>query len=298
MIGNDYFVSDGNDIKLKAIWSKVSLKKSMSGTVYEVKPIIKAVPYDEENWIPYQGEFWNDTYKLNTTKIIIQNELNPIEGAIQSWDVSEANDGSVMAYAVLNDDGSTYTIYLQGNGKIIANKNSSYLFYDFVYLWSIEGLEYLDTSQVENMSYMFAYCVGLKNLDLSNFDTSNVTDMKHLFNNCSDLTNLDLSNFNTSNVTDMSNMFVNCTYMTNLNISNFNTSNVTDMSYMFASCQNLTNLDISTFDTSNVTDMSDMFSSCSNLTNLELSNFDTSNVTNMYHMLYNSGVSEVTIGQY
>ena len=110
MIGNDYFVSDGNDIKLKAIWSKVSLNKSMDGTVYEVKPIIKAVPYDEENWIPYQGEFWNDTYRLNTTKIVIQNELHPIEGAVESWDVSEAKDGSVMAYAVLNDDRKTLLV--------------------------------------------------------------------------------------------------------------------------------------------------------------------------------------------
>ena len=31
---------------------------------------------------------------------------------------------------------------------------------------------------------------------------------------------------------------------------------------------------------------------------LDLTSFDTSNVTNMYHMFYNSGVSEVTIGQY
>ena len=70
MIGNSYFVSDGNNIKLKAIWSKVSLKKSMDGTVHAVNPVLKETPFDEENWIPYQGEFWNDTYKLNTTKII------------------------------------------------------------------------------------------------------------------------------------------------------------------------------------------------------------------------------------
>ena len=133
MIGNSYFVSDGNDIKLKAIWSKVSLKKSMDGTVSEVKPVIKVVPFDEENWISYQGEFWNDTYKLNTTKIVIQNKLSPIEEAVEFWDVSEAGDGNVMAYAVLNDDGSTYTIYLQGPGKILANKDSSYLFYEFLF---------------------------------------------------------------------------------------------------------------------------------------------------------------------
>ena len=283
MIGNSYFVSDGNDIKLRAIWSKVSLNKSMDGTVYEVKPIIKAVSYDEENQQAYQGEFWNDTYKYSTTKIVIQNELNPIENAVESWDVSEANDGSVMAYAVLNDDGSTYTIYLQGNGKIIANKNSSYLFYDFVYLWSIEGLEYLDTSQVENMSYMFSDTYLLEEIDLSNFDTSQVKNMRGMFMYASNLTTLDLSNFDTSNVTDMSDMFHECT-VSSLNLSNINTSNVTNMNNMFYKCYLLETLDLSSFDTSNVTDMSHMFQLCRKLTNLNIDTFDTSNVTNMFEM--------------
>ena len=287
MIGNSYFVSDGNNIKLKAIWSKVSLKKSMDGTVHAVNPVLKETPFDEENWIPYQGEFWNDTYKLNTTKIIIQNELNPIEEAVEFWDVSEANDGSVMAFAVLNDDGSTYTIYLQGPGKILANKDSSYLFYEFLKVQTIEGLEYLDTSNVTNMMGMFSDCTTLTELDVSNFDTSNVTDMSSMFYFCENLTELDLSNFDTSMVTVMSSMFYNCRNLTELDLSNFDTSKVTSMNYMFNDCTNLTELDLSNFDTSNVTNMQNMFSDCTNLTNLNLSGFDTQNVTTMFRMFYN-----------
>ena len=286
MIGNDYFVSDGNNIKLKAIWAKVSLKKSMDGTVYEVKPIIKAVPYDEENWIPYQGEFWNDTYKLNTTKIIIQNELNPIEGAIEFWDVSEAGNGSVMAYAVLNDDGETYTIYLQGPGKIIANEDSSYLFCEFDKLETIEGLEYLDTSNVTNMNHMFSTCESLIKLDLSNFDTSNVTDMSDMFSYSSSLPELNLSNFDTSNVTNMLGMFAWCSGLNRLNVSSFNTYQVISMDHLFEQCSNLPELDLSNFNTSNVIDMGYMFYNCSSITSLDLSNFDTSKVTNMSGMFY------------
>ena len=283
MIGNSYFVSDGNDIKLKAIWSKVSLNKSMNGKVHEINPVLKETPYDYENDESYQGEFWNDKYKFNTTKIVIQNKLHPIEEAVESWDVSEVGDGSVMAYAVLNEDQSAYTIYLQGNGKIIANKNSSYLFYDFVYLWSIEGLEYLDTSQVENMSYMFSETYFLEEIDLSNFDTSQVKNMKGMFRSASNLTTLDLSNFDTSNVTDMSDMFHECT-VSSLNLSNINTSNITNMNNMFYNCYLLETLDLSSFDTSNVTDMSHMFQLCRKLTNLNIDTFDTSNVTNMFEM--------------
>ena len=299
MIGNDYFVSDGNDIKLKAIWSKVSLKKSMDGTVYEVKPIIKAVPYDEETRIPYQGEFWNDIYKGNTTKIVIQNELSPIEGAVEFWDISEAGDGSVMAYAVLNEDGNTYTIYLQGPGKIIANKDSSYLFAYFSKLQTIEGLEYFDTSDVTNMSFMFGYCHSLRKLDVSSFDTSNVTNMIEMFSDCRSLTELNLTNFDTSNVTDMSYMFDGCESLTELNISNFDTSNVTDMSSMFGYCESLTKIDVSTFDTSKVTDMYSMFASCESLIELDISNFNTFNVTDMSDMFwYCRSLTELNLGNF
>ena len=315
MIGNDYFVSDGNDIKLRAIWSKVSLKKSMDGTVYEVNSVLKETPFDEENWIPYQGEFWTDKYRETATKIVIQNELKPIENAEESWDVSVASDKSVMAYAVLNEDKNTYTIYLQGEGKIIANEDSSHLFYNFSKLQTIEGLEYLDTSKVINMVSMFEECSSLTELDVSNFVTSNVTSMSAMFYGCSSLTELDVSNFDTSKVTDMSFMFYNCANLTNLdlssfdtskvesmismfrsceklvnlNINNFNTSKVASMAYMFYNCTNLTNLDLSSFDTSKVTSMVYMFSTCTNLTNLDLSSFDTSKVTSMMGMFQSCG---------
>ena len=258
MIGNNHFVSDGNDIKLRAIWSKVSLKKSMDGTVHEAKPVIKVAQY-------YQGDFWSDTYKLNTTKIVIQNELNPIEEAVEFWDVSEANDGSVMAYAVLNEDGQTYTIYLQGPGKILANENSTDLFYNFTKLVSIDGLEYLDTSNVTSMLAMFCNCRSLTTLDLSNFDTSKVTDMAEMFGACSSLTTLDLSNFDTSKVTDMSHMFFGCSSLTNLDLSNFDTSKVTKMLGMFQSCSSLTTIDFRNADFSSVTSYVFMFRSTSNL---------------------------------
>ena len=238
MIGKDYFISDGNDIKLKAIWSKVSLNKSMDGTVHEVNPVIKDVPIDKETMMPYQGEFWNDTYKYNTTKIVIQSELSPIEGAVEFWDVSEAGDGSVMAYAVLNEDGETYTIYIQGPGKIIANEDSSYLFESFEILETIEGIENIDTSNVTNMVEMFSDCRSLTELNLTNFDTSNVTDMSYMFDGCESLTELNISNFDTSKVTNMAYMF---SYCSNLKLIDFRnaTFNATTFMNMFRNISEL-----------------------------------------------------------
>ena len=157
-------------------------------------------------------------------------------------------------------------------------------FYGCTHLTTIEGIEYLNTENVTNMSWMFSDCSALTTLDVSNFDTKNVTDMIGMFSDCRALTTLDVSNLNTQNVTNISGMFYGCSTLTTLDIANFDTQNVTDMNYMFWGCAALTTLDVSHFDTQNVTNMSSMFYGCYELTTLDVSNFDTKNVTNMSWM--------------
>ena len=158
-------------------------------------------------------------------------------------------------------------------------------FFSFSSLESISGLNYLNTSNVTDMSGMFYDCMGLTSLDLSNFNTAKVTDMSGMFWGAG-LQSLDLSSFNTSNVTNMHGMFYECANLTNLNVSSFNTSKVTDMSVMFNDCSDLTSLDLSSFNTSKVTNMSGMFYECENLTNLNVSSFNTSKVANMDAMFF------------
>ena len=233
----------------------------------------------------YFGSLWNR--KQDTvTKIVFQDSINKIEGESESWDISSAKNKTVMARLVPNtDDTTTNTLYIQGNGGVIANYNSEGLFRSFYKLNEIENVNLLDTSNVTNMSGMFYYCYKLTSLDVSNFNTSNVTNMSYVFYRCR-LTSLDVSNFDTSQVTDMENMFSGCSGLTSLDLSNFDTSQVTDMSQMFNYCSKLTSLDVSKFDTSEVTNMSHMFYECNNLTGLDLSKFDTSKVTMMNSMFF------------
>ena len=235
----------------------------------------------------YNDDLWKR--KQDTvTKIVFQDSINKIEGESESWDISSAKNKTVMARLVPNtNDTTTNTLYIQGNGGVIANYSSSYLFYKFSKLTEIENINLLDTSNVTNMGGMFGSCSSLTSLDLSKFDTSNVTSMYQMFQNCSSLTSLDVSKFDTSEVKNMASMFSSCNRLTSLDVSKFDTSKVTDMSGMFSHCSSLTSLDVSNFDTSKVTNMSSMFSYCSNLISLDVSNFDTSNVTNMGNMFYN-----------
>ena len=240
----------------------------------------------------YNGDLWNR--KQDTvTKIVFQDSINKIEGESKSWDISSAKNKTVMARLVPNtDDTTTNTLYIQGNGGVVANYNSSDLFYEFSKLTEIENLNLLDTSQVTNMSQMFRSCRRLTSLDVSRFDTSNVTDMEQMFFYCSSLTSLDVSKFDTSKVTNMYGMFSSCSKLTNLDVSNFDTSQVTNIGYIFSECSSLTSLDVSNFDISKATFIGGMFSGCNSLTNLDVSNFDTSNVTDMGSMF--SGCSSLT----
>ena len=110
---------------------------------------------------------------------------------------------------------------------------------------SIEGIEYLNTSEVTKMGAMFMGCSGLTNLDVSHFNTDKSTDMFNMFNmfkECSSLTSLDLSSFNTAKVQDIRGMFQNCTGLTSLDLSGFNTAFVRSMSLMFYGCSHLTTI--------------------------------------------------------
>ena len=253
---------------------------------------IKAYRTQDTTGLP-QTDFHTDDYKSKITSIITKKDNIVPATAVESWDISEVQDGSVMAY--IEDDGTgngTYKVTIGGKGGIIANESMVVYFAGFDKMTSID-LSALDTSQVKNMSGMFAFCSSLTNLDVNNFDTSEVTDMSSMFSGCSSLTSLDVSKFDTSQVTSMSGMFEDCNGLTSLDLSNFDTSQVTDMGSMFSGCSSLTSLDVSKFDTSQVTSMSGMFEDCNGLTSLDLSNFDTSQVTSMSGMF--SECSSLTI---
>ena len=305
-----------------------SVKINAYGKVKEAQTGSKIKAYmtqaDLENRNYPQTDFHTDDYRSKITTITTKKDNIVSSTATESWDISEAQDGSVMAYVEKTDEaletmpGPTnakiysnddrgkdisktiyatplsetntnyaYKLTIGGKGGIIANENMVGYFLGFFshFVNRVSiDLSALDTSEVTNMKGMFARCSSLTNLDLSNFDTSNVTDMSNMFSECNGLTSLDVSKFNTSKVTDMSNMFSYCNYLTDLDLTNIDTSNVTNMSSMFENCNSLTSIDVSNFDTSEVTNMSSMFDNCHSLTELDVSKLDTSKVTNMSDM--------------
>ena len=112
-------------------------------------------------------------------------------------------------------------------------------FQDCQELTDIEGIEYLNTENVTDMSSMFLRCSHSYPLDLTSFNTANVTDMSSMFKYC-DITSLDLTSFNTANVTDMGSMFEHCRNLKSIFVSDkFVTDQITNGDKMFNDCTNL-----------------------------------------------------------
>ena len=156
-------------------------------------------------------------------------------------------------------------------------------------LETISGLEYLNTANVENMSYMFYDCSALKSLDLTNFNTANVTYMYGMFDGCSALESLNLTNFNTANVENMSSMFYDCSALKSLDLTNFNTAKVEYMSNMFEGCSALTTIYVSDkFVTSQVTYSDDMFNGCKSLKGF-IEHINNTDKTNHNYANYTTG---------
>ena len=168
-------------------------------------------------------------------------------------------------------------------------------FQGYVNLTSIEGIEYLNTSQVTDMHNMFSECSHLQTTDFSGFDTRKVKDMSYMFHNCGSLKSLDISNFNTSEVTDMRGMFESCIGLTSLDLSHLNTSKVSVVASMFQSCINLLSVNLSGWDTRNVISMTRMFKRCHSLKTLDLSGFDTREKTCTMGDMFNTCKELTTI---
>ena len=262
--------------------------------------LVGAVPYDENNvgkeMANYTTGYFTDiASKVAEPYAVFDEATNTLtfkHDTKKPYGAFALNEGdNAPGWYKPNDDGSNANIIKKvAFDASFANARPTSCcewFNGCTDLTTIEGIEYLNTENVTDMSGMFWGCTALTTLDVSHFDTQNVTNMSYMFSDCSALTTLDVSNFNTQNVTNMYYMFSNCSALTTLDVSNFNTQNVTDMSGMFSDCRALTTLDVSNFNTQNVTDMSYMFFNCSAITTLDIANFDTKNVTDMSYMFYN-----------
>lgn len=288
-------------------------------TAEEKAPAALARSYPENFIRNYDCTRRPDTNPVFGNEAIVSQEILSVtfldsldtvgEGA---WDVSEAQDGSVMAW-VIGEPGA-YDLYIAGNGGVTA-KSCHFMFAEYTHLTEVDlnhcfyttpcadftymfldcgditrlDLSELDTSSATEMICMFWYCEALTSLDVSGFDTSKVERFDGMFQSCESLTEVDVSGFDTSSATNFHGMFYNCRALTSIDVSGFDTSNAIYLWEMFENCASLESIDVSSFDTSKVEDFAGMFAGCKALTKLDLSNFSTVSAERVSNMFKDDG---------
>ena len=230
-------------------------------------------------------------------------------------DTVYANEDSNLMLANINDNATLMQLIDMRGINTSRVKNMHHMFWTKDGLTKHINLDEFDTSNVEDMGYMFStpyennsttaidpidfsrfdtrnvkimpgMFAGshLPSIDIRNFNTSNVTNMEHLFNGLKKVTDLDLSGLDVKRVNNIGSLFARNPGLISLNLSNWQLDSVHDMSYMFTQLYDLKTLNLTGFTTKNVTDMHHMFTECHALTTLDLSSFDTSKVTDMNNM--------------
>ncbi len=224
--------------------------------------------------------FYYDNKDHSGENITVYDNLPTAATQPSAWDYnSNRNEikSVVINSSVAGYDGLTSTAYMfQGMKNAV----------------SISGAEYLDVSNVTDMTYMFQNFGGGSS---GSPTTLNVVP--------------DVRKWNTSNVTNMSGMFAYYGNNSNLDkvpdVSGWNTGNVTDMTFMFQKygheSQNFNAVpDVSNWNTGNVTNMANMFyeyghKSTSLGTVPDVSGWNTGKVENMQQMFYEYGKASTNI---
>ncbi len=157
----------------------------------------------------------------------------------------------------------------------------------------ISGCEKLNTSKVEDMSYMFREATSA-NPDVSKWDTSKVIDMRHMFRGAMSA-KPDVSKWDTSRATDMSYMFREAT-SANPDVSKWNVSNVNDLQGMFYAATSA-NPNVSKWNVLKATDMRWMFRDA-RLAKPDVSKWNVSNVTDMREIFRSSGIVKLDLSKW
>ncbi len=218
----------------------------------------------------------SNTYLRKDVEIIeIVNNKNISKDAIDSWDISENKDGSVVAWITDEDNNNLYEWYIGANYRIKANTSMTWYFRSFTNLKSISGLEYMDFSQTTSISAMFEHDNSLKELNLDSLDTKNVRNLSSLLSSCYNLESISMKNIDISNVKSLKELFMNCKNIKYICLSNWQTEHITNMDYMFYGCNNLEEVDLSSF-TINAS-VKNMFYGCNTNIKILVKNEETKN---------------------
>lgn len=234
-----------------------------------------------------------DTIRKNVRQIIIdycEDEDSVLKYKLKYAKdlINNPNNYQHFANLITVNDYSEFRNYIIAGMKLFGN-NGNFNWMDITPITDLANMfhgismfdghiELWDTSQVNDMSYLFANTIF--NQDISGWDVSNVENMDGMFSE-NEYFNQPIGKWNTCSVINMADMFCSAGRF-NQPIGNWDTAKVSNMSGMFENAYSF-NQPINNWNVSRVTTMAQMFHNAMSF-NQPLNNWDVSNVENMRSM--------------
>ncbi len=202
----------------------------------------------------YQFNHFTVTYLYGTTQQPVEVTTLSVESrsfTMPDGDVTiDASYITPRPYAVKNEAGDVLTIYFGGIATTGYDSNNSTWRTSEDSGWGeikttlktvIIDPEMANCTSLTSLEYWFSGCTNLTEIQgLAYLKTGNVTDMSHLFEGCEGFTKLYLTTFDTRKVTDMTAMFKGCTNLKRIFVdTNWSAGLVTSSTDMFTGCTNI-----------------------------------------------------------
>ena len=324
LLNGNYIRLKNNDVALKAIWSKVSIKKSMDGTIHDGSVArLKAGPdvnvalkrLVDPNVSTYDDSIDGLRAIKTANSMSAQQEANAV--------IISSAESEYPIYAWFDDNDGTVYIYTEAS-TIMGNPDMSRLFQGIWELADASGVADWDMSETTNLDVALAMTGFLDLDDFANWDVSNVQSMEMLLYVDWQLEDISgLANWDVGNVTNMWGTFSGTERVTDLSpLADWDVGKVEDMGYMFYGNMAIEDIDaLADWDTSNVMSFRYMFGNAVELTSVEgaldwntdslletvgmfsntpsltdlhgLENWNTINVEDMNSMFDGSGITDV-----
>ena len=217
---NDWNTSNVNDYVNKSIFANCTSLVGGNGTAYDSNHLGKDYARIDREGTP--GYFTKKPYVIwcegNGTLYF----TNPVH----QYQVGETFEGqevtAVWRGDALTDTGTGapgWSDYRSNVASVVFKHDFYYVhpeslcdwFRDMPNLSEIVGLEYLSTSQVVDMSHMFAGCKSIQTLDLNTFDVMSSINTSSMFEGCENLTTIYCDKTWDLRALNSANMFLDCT---------------------------------------------------------------------------------------
>ncbi|MBO4855488.1 BspA family leucine-rich repeat surface protein, partial [Candidatus Saccharibacteria bacterium] len=297
LLNGNYIRLKNNDVALKAIWSKVSIKKSMDGTIHDGSVArLKAGPDVNvalkrlvDPTISSYDDGVDGLYAIKTANSMsAQQEANAV--------IISSAESEYPIYAWFDDNDGTVYIYTEAS-TIMGNSDMSRLFQGIWELADASAVVDWDMSETTNLDAALATTGFLDLDDFANWDVSNVQSMEMLLYVDWQLEDISgLANWDVGNVTNMWATFSGTERVTDLSpLADWDVSKVVDMGYMFYGNMAIEDVDgLANWDVRNVQDMGNMFNNAVVLSDISgLTNWKTDSLMSMTFMFNGTAITNV-----